>query len=219
MAEVVDETSCSEAIANALSRWCAAEDTIFTYEGATPRKGSVYQLAGRDELAHCVCAKGLLDFVSPSHEIVLEGDQNTVVNLNTTFIDPGASCQDPEAALTMSGDANVDTSQSASYPITYTCCPSGAGTCSTRDRVVIVNDNASGDCADWMSGGSLPVTRDSSSMGGCLVDRRVEVSMNNFYKDFPNPAQKFFWANKFFWVGGCAEKPSYNTDRRVCYCT
>jgi hypothetical protein len=221
--------ACQARLAQTFSRYCAPQDAEYTYDAATfsPKAGSLLQLAARDGVADCVCQGGfklvpwLVATQTPQPPLVaLVGDPAVAVLRGSVFTDPGARCAHGNNATV--GGQVIDTSVVRTWVRTYSCC---AGPGCTVTRYIVVNDPAlapaSGDrcSAGWGSARAITVTEDSDSLGGCMLSGRLFFTMNNNFAGFPNPQDEFWFGSaSFVNAGACAERPSFATDRRVCYC-
>lgn len=239
MQTVSDAGSCRAAFVGALRGWCSAQDLQYTFstDSYSPRAGGAMQLAARSNHARCLCNLGIwpnepndADEADSSASVELVGlavVHAVMSNASAVFEDPGATCSDADAVLSVSGQT-VDLTTLGSYVVDYECCSegqiaagaggaAGAGSACAFARRVVVVDDGTGDCEALFAG--FPVTTDAAAQGGCTVSGKLFAAMNNDFVGFPDPEGEVYYSNvNFPFAGACGELPYYRTDRRVCYC-
>ncbi len=100
--------------------------------------------------------------------ITLSGDNPMSVELNTTFVDPGATAADLEdGPLTVDSDCNVDTSAEGEYYCTYTAEDSDGNVKSVSRSINVVDPNApAASCATATASPSEHITAGRATKGG-----------------------------------------------------
>lgn len=101
------------------------------------------------------------------------GDNPMSLELNATFIDPGANCQDSQGTLPVNASCNVDTHTVGEYSCTYTTANEFGNGVATRAVMVFDPSLPTQSCAQQSASPSAHISAGRASAGGSYNLRAI----------------------------------------------